>query len=84
MSTHDRTGPGMHKGLLTVIVAHAVCCGVIFVAAVFGSAGLAALVGFVRNPLVQGAAFALLLGVAVYTVRRSIRKSRMRAVEKSP
>ncbi len=84
MSKHDRSGLGMHKGLLAVLVAHAVCCGTIFVAVAFGSAGLAALVGFVRNPLVQGAALVLLLGVAAYTVRRTIRKSRMRAVEKSP
>lgn len=73
----------MHKGLLAVIVAHVVCCGAIFVAAVFGSAGFAALAGFVRNPLVQGVALVLLIGVSAYAVGRSIRKNRTQCVEKS-
>ncbi len=50
------------KFLYPLLLAHVVCCGGILLLVALGSAGLAAILGWLLNPVVQGAG---LLALAV-------------------
>ena len=72
---------GVLKGLL-IVAAPAVCCGAVILPVLIGSAGLTALAGFVKDPLVQGVAvlFLLFLLAAFLRTRRKS-KSRNKVAE---
>ncbi|MCZ6474233.1 MAG: hypothetical protein O6934_12405 [SAR324 cluster bacterium] len=74
---------GVLKGLL-VVAAPAVCCGAVILPVLIGSAGLTAVAGFVKDPLVQGVAVLfLLILLAAFLRRRSISKGRNKVAEKT-
>ncbi len=54
----------MKNSMIPLLLAHVVCCGGILLLVVVGSAGLTAIGGMLRNPLVQVVGL-ILLGMAL-------------------
>ncbi len=64
----------MKNSMIPLLLAHVVCCGGIFLIVIVGSAGLTAIGGMLRNPLVQVVGL-ILLGMALVAFwRRRVRK----------
>lgn len=77
-NTEEKTGGGGGKGKSIWLLAAApvICCGAIFLPAVIGSVGFAAVAAVFRDPLVQaGAAIGLVVLIAALWRRRLVRRA---------